>query len=115
MLSGQPRGGESSEKVRERVLRARDRQLGRCGKVNALMSNHEIQACCTLTPVDAEWLEQILVQLGLSVRAWQRILKVARTIADLAGDSVIRREHLTEAISYRAIDRLLIHLHNSLE
>jgi magnesium chelatase family protein len=115
MLSGQLRTGESSEQVRARVLAARERQLARCGKVNAGMNNHEIQACCTLTSGDAEWLEQVLLKLGLSVRAWQRILKVARTIADLAGETSVGREHLTEAVSYRGIDRLLIHLHNSLD
>lgn len=51
---------------------------------------------------------------GLSVRAWQRLLKVARTIADLEKQETIRREHLQEALSYRAIDRLLIHLQNML-
>lgn len=115
MLSAQQSGGESSQQVRERVLAARERQLNRCGKVNAVMNNHDIKACCTLTPEDAQWLEQVLNQLGLSVRAWQRLLKVARTIADLAGENEVNREHLTEAVSYRGIDRLLIHLHNSLQ
>lgn len=64
---------------------------------------------------DAEWLEEILNALGLSVRAWQRILKVARTIADLAGERQITRQHLQEAVGYRSIDRLLIYLHKSLE
>lgn len=106
---------ESSQQVRERVALARERQLARCSKMNSAMNNQEIRACCTLSPVDAEWLEQVILQLGLSVRAWQRILKVARTIADLAGEHIISRDHLTEAVSYRAIDRLLIHLQNSLD
>lgn len=115
MLSAQQGGGESSQQVRQRVLMARERQIKRSGKVNAVMNNHDIKACCTLTSEDAQWLEQVLNQLGLSVRAWQRLLKVARTIADLAGESEVNREHLTEAVSYRGIDRLLIHLHNSLQ
>jgi len=61
-------------------------------------------------PEDADWLEETLTQLGLSIRAWQRLLKVARTIADLEESETIRREHLQEALGYRAIDRLLIHL-----
>ena len=114
-LSHQQTKSESTRQVRERVLAARERQLVRCGKVNALMNNPEIQLYCTLTREDAEWLEQVLNQLGLSVRAWQRIVKVARTIADLACEPEIQREHLTEAVSYRGIDRLMIHLQNSLE
>ncbi len=114
-LSHQRTDSESSQQVRERVLAARNCQYARCGKVNALMNNPEIQHYCTLTREDAEWLEQVLNHLGLSVRAWQRILKVARTIADLAGEQEINREHLTEAVSYRGIDRLMIHLQNNLE
>ncbi len=114
-MSAQHGESESSHQVRERVLLARERQLARCNKMNAAMSNQEIRACCKLTPEDAEWLERVMIQLGLSVRAWQRILKVARTIADMAGEPWISREHLTEAVSYRAIDRLLIHLQNSLD
>ncbi|CCG85564.1 YifB family Mg chelatase-like AAA ATPase [Erwinia piriflorinigrans] len=113
-LSNQHHESESSQQVRERVALAREHQLARCNKMNSAMNNQEIRACCTLLPMDAEWLEQVMIQLGLSVRAWQRILKVARTIADLAGEQTIGREHLTEAVSYRAIDRLLIHLQNSL-
>jgi magnesium chelatase family protein len=70
---------------------------------------------CQPAKEDAEWLESVLEKLGLSVRAWQRILKVARTVADLAGDTDISRSHLQEAVSYRTIDRLMIHLHNSLQ
>ncbi|MFG1175809.1 YifB family Mg chelatase-like AAA ATPase [Erwiniaceae bacterium CAU 1747] len=114
-LSAQRSDGESSATVRQRVVVARERQLARVGKVNALMSNNEIKDCCMLKNEDAGWLEQVLTQLGLSVRAWQRILKVARTIADLAGDNEINREHLTEAVSYRGMDRLLIHLQKNLE
>lgn len=114
-LSAQKSDSESSATVRQRVVTARGRQLARVGRVNALMSNHEIKDCCMLKAEDAEWLEQVLNQLGLSVRAWQRILKVARTIADLAGYDNINREHLTEAVGYRGMDRLLIHLQKSLE
>lgn len=114
-LSAQTGEGEASDRVRERVIRARERQYSRTGKVNALMTNAEIKRCCVLVEADAQWLEQVLHQLGLSVRAWQRILKVAMTIADLAGDNRIQREHLMEAVSYRGIDRLLLHLQKDME
>ncbi len=67
---------------------------------------------CPLSKEDAIWLEQVLSQLGLSIRAWQRLLKVARTIADI-GEPCIERYHLQEALGYRAIDRMLNHLQNS--
>lgn len=106
---------EGSEVVRLRVLAAREKQMMRGGKINAHLNPTEIYQYCQLERQDALWLEEVLNQLGLSVRAWQRILKVARTIADLAGDEQLQREHLQEAVSYRGIDRLLIHLHKSLE
>ena len=113
-LSKQQSSGESSAVIRQRVSLARERQIARAGKINALISNPDIKRYCMLPKEDAEWLEQILTQLGLSVRAWQRILKVARTIADLAGEDDINRMHLSEAISYRGMDRLLIQLQKDL-
>jgi len=113
-LSRIPLASESSETVRQRVLKARDRQLVRAGIINEAMGPKEIQLTCKIKRQDACWLEEVLNQLGLSVRAWQRILKVARTIADLAGEEKVQRQHLNEALSYRAIDRLLIHLQNNL-
>ncbi|MFD1803836.1 YifB family Mg chelatase-like AAA ATPase [Mixta tenebrionis] len=115
MLSHQPKEIEQSAQVRLRVLKARERQLARQGKINALLDNREVQQWCALAPTDAEWLESILLTLGLSVRAWQRLLKVSRTIADLAGEETLTRAHLLEALSYRGMDRMLAHLHKSLE
>ncbi|WP_312546507.1 YifB family Mg chelatase-like AAA ATPase, partial [Pantoea eucalypti] len=115
MLSGQRARAEASEQVRHRVVAARNIQLARTGKINAHLNNAEIMRWCQPAKEDAEWLESVLEKLGLSVRAWQRILKVARTVADLAGDTDISRSHLQEAVSYRTIDRLMIHLHNSLQ
>ncbi|MCH6195302.1 MULTISPECIES: YifB family Mg chelatase-like AAA ATPase [Serratia] len=114
-LSKRQTQGESSEQVRERVRQARTRQLERAGKINALLTNREVERDCVLQAADAEFLEATLNALGLSVRAWQRILKVARTLADLAGDAEIGRHHLSEALSYRSMDRLLLQLHRSLE
>ncbi|QJW58456.1 Competence protein ComM [Serratia plymuthica] len=115
VLSKKRAGGESSIQVRERVLQARERQLCRAGKINALLSNPEVERDCTLSAPDADFLETTLNKLGLSVRAWQRILKVARTLADLAGDRDIDKRHLSEALGYRCMDRLLLQLHRSLE
>lgn len=115
MLSQPQKNIEGSHEVRLRVLEARQRQLARQGKVNALMSNAEVQQWCGLQQGDAEWLESVLVKLGLSVRAWQRLLKVSRTIADLAAEEVLNRTHLLEALSYRGMDRMMAHLHNSME
>jgi len=115
MLSRRPEAGESSASVGERVMKARALQMARAGKINAHMNNVDIKMWCDIAREDAEWLEEVLNQLGLSVRAWQRILKVARTIADLTGEKRISRGHLQEAVAYRSIDRLMIHLHRSLE
>jgi magnesium chelatase family protein len=96
---------ETSATVRERVNAARQRQLARAGKPNAGLQPREIERHCALSDADHRLLEQALERLGLSPRAYHRILKVARTIADLAGSEAIQTSHLTEAISYRALDR----------
>lgn len=101
---------ETSEAVRARVLAAQAIQYQRQQTLNARLESAAIRDYCRLLPEDADWLEETLAQLGLSIRAWQRLLKVARTIADLEERETIRREHLQEALGYRAIDRLLIHL-----
>ncbi|MGY3073404.1 putative ATPase with chaperone activity [Ewingella americana] len=95
-------------------MRARERQLARSGKINAHMSSSEVEKFCELKKEDAEFLEGVLHKLGLSVRAWHRILKVARTIADLNNQSMIEKAHISEALSYRCMDRLLLKLHKSL-
>lgn len=101
---------EPSEAVRTRVLAAQEIQYHRQQMLNARLESAAIREYCQLLPKDANWLEETLAQLGLSIRAWQRLLKVARTIADLEESETIQREHLQEALGYRAIDRLLIHL-----
>lgn len=106
--------GESSITVRNRVIAAQERQLVRQNKLNAHLDNAEIRRFCPLTTEDAKWLEETLTRFGLSVRAWQRLLKVTRTIADLEESEKIERRHLQEALSYRAIDRLLLHLQKML-
>lgn len=105
---------ESSALVRERVMAARNIQLARAGKINAHLSSSEVEKYCELRKEDAEFLESVLHKLGLSVRAWHRILKVARTLADLNNQSMIEKAHISEALSYRCMDRLLLKLHKSL-
>ncbi len=96
---------ESSADVRKRIVHSRERQLKRNGKANHLLTNKEIEKVCVLENKDAELLEQAIEKLGLSARAYHRILKVARTIADLDGSENISTPHLTEAIGYRRLDR----------
>ncbi|MBK8509833.1 MAG: YifB family Mg chelatase-like AAA ATPase [Candidatus Competibacteraceae bacterium] len=98
---------ENSAAVRARVLAARDRQLRRAGKPNSALNPREIERYCRLAEADHRLLEQALERLGLSPRAYHRILKVARTIADLADSADIRTPHLSEALGYRALDRTL--------
>ncbi|NMP29709.1 YifB family Mg chelatase-like AAA ATPase [Rahnella sp. SAP-1] len=105
---------ENSAHVRARVIAARERQQQRAGKLNAYLSSSEVQQFCKLAPEDAEFLESVLQKLGLSVRAWHRILKVARTLADLNQQSQIEKAQLSEALSYRCMDRLLLTLHKNL-
>lgn len=114
LLSQTHTKGESSITVRNRVIAAQERQRVRQHKLNAHLDNAEIRRYCLLAAEDALWLEETLTRFGLSVRAWQRLLKVARTIADLEESEQIERRHLQEALSYRAIDRLLLHLQKML-
>lgn len=99
-------GGESSAAVRERVATARNRQHERQGKINNLLSGREIDRHCRLDDKDQRLLNGAMERFKLSARAYHRILKVARTIADLADSREIGAAHLTEALSYRALDRL---------
>jgi magnesium chelatase family protein len=97
---------ESSAVVRERVCRARERQIERSGKPNSQLNNREIQRYCHLEQADINLLSAAIDRLGLSARSVHRILKVARTIADLVGSEAIQMPHLAEAISYRRLERV---------
>ena len=105
VLADAAQQAESSATVRARVERCRERQLRRSGKANAQLGNSEVKRDCRLSNSDALLLEQATERLGLSARAHHRIMKVARTIADLAGREQIDQSHLSEAISYRKLDR----------
>lgn len=105
---------EPTDKVKKRVMDARKIQMIRNKKLNSQLSPKEIQIHCLLTDDDNEYLEQALIKLGLSARAWHRILKVSRTIADLDCSKDIERKHISEALSYRSMDRLLIQMHKNI-
>lgn len=112
-LASEP-SGEKSEIVRVRVKEAREIQLLRFAKwksrgrpiyCNADMESNELREYCKLDDRGAELLKLAITKLGLSARAYDRILKVARTIADCAASDSIRPEHVSEAIQYRSLDR----------
>ncbi|MEY8253095.1 MAG: YifB family Mg chelatase-like AAA ATPase [Colwellia sp.] len=101
---------ESSAQVQQRVRVCRTVQLQRQGKGNAHISSSELKSYCELSTDDNEFLELAVEKLGLSTRAHHKILKIARTLADMEGTLNICHKHLVEALSYRAMDRLLRHL-----
>ncbi|WP_245597614.1 YifB family Mg chelatase-like AAA ATPase [Psychromonas aquimarina] len=105
--AGRKPSSESSEQIKVRVLQAREKQILRQGKLNHALTTREITEFCKLSIDDAEFLEHAINQMGLSIRAWHSLLKVARSIADLAGSEQLQRQHLLESLSYRAMDRLL--------
>jgi len=97
--------GEGTAAVQARVVAARARQVARCGRANARMGQAETMAHCRLSARDQALLERAVERLQLSARSLHRILRVARTIADLAGSDAIGTPHLTEALGYRGLDR----------
>jgi magnesium chelatase family protein len=98
-------GQRSSAEMRACVLAARERALNRAGKLNAHLTVSEIERFCAPDAAGRALLAQAVAKLGLSHRALHRILKVARTVADLEGSSTVKVSHLSEAIGYRRLDR----------
>lgn len=102
--------GESSDRIRDRVIAARERQalrfIGMKGVYNnAQMNTRLVRKLCKIDEAGGSLLKKAITMLGLSARAYDRILKVSRTIADLEGSDAIRTPHLAEAIQYRHLDR----------
>ncbi len=105
LLSAPAPAAESSRTVRARVEAARQRQLARAGLANHLLGAKQIEVLCALDDEGRALLEQAGARLGFSARAYHRIMKVARTIADLDGRERIAPAHVGEAIQYRCLDR----------
>jgi magnesium chelatase family protein len=104
------RASETSEVIRERVVKAREIQSKRFENqkevyCNAMMPSNMVKEICVINEAGRALLKTAMERLGLSARAYDRILKVSRTIADLAGTDDIKIEHLAEAIQYRSLDR----------
>ena len=94
---------ESSADIRERVIKAREIQTKRYGeaKTNSKMTQEELKKYCIIKEEDKKFLISALENLQISARVYDKILKIARTIADLAGEEEINRKHLLEAISFK--------------
>ena len=108
MTSNRP--AESSEQIRKRVIAARNIQIDRFKDApnvhnNSMMSSTMVKQNCEINEIGKTLLKRAMEKLGLSARAYDRILRVSRTIADLAGSEVIKPEYLAEAIQYRSLDR----------
>lgn len=102
--------GEPSGNIRERVIKAREIQTQRYKETpgtyaNAQMSSKQLREICVINQAGDALLKKAMERLNLSARAYDRILKVSRTIADLAASATIKVEHLAEAIQYRSLDR----------
>ena len=102
---------EKSLTIRERVINAQEIQLQRFSdskiSYNAAMNSKEVEKYCQLDSLAAKMIKDAISNLKLSARAYDRVLKLARTIADLAGSEVIKVDHIAEAIQYRSLDRVL--------
>ena len=97
----QSQQGESSAQVLARVLKAREKQLARQGKTNAQLTVTELATCAHISPDAQTALGELLEKLSLSARGFHRILRVARTLADLADDHTVQRAHVLRAVSFR--------------
>lgn len=109
-LSNTLHQSESSANIRERVIKARAIQTERYKAypgvyANAQMSSKQLREICVISSIGETLLKRAMERLNLSARAYDRILKVSRTIADLAGSDDIKPEYLAEAIQYRNLDR----------
>ncbi len=105
LISREPHEAETSAVVRQRVEAARERQRARTRCTNHALNNKQVEELCKLDAPSQHLLEQAITRLGLSARAYHRVLKVALTIADLGAADAISLAHVAEAIQYRSLDR----------
>jgi magnesium chelatase family protein len=104
-LRGSNGSGEASTVVAARVMQTRELQIHRQGACNALLDNAAVERYCTPSTAGLAILERAMQHLGLSARGYHRVLKVARTIADMSGQSQIEVVQITEALALRSLDR----------
>jgi len=110
LLSSSNEKNESSADIALRTTQARNKQYLRQGKSNAKLTNKEIEQFCKLGKQETQLIERAMLKMKLSARSYHRILKVARTIADMTHSDQIHAQHLSEALGYRQLDQLLANL-----
>lgn len=106
-LAGQAPSGPDNDELRAKVAACQQRQFSRQGCLNADLEGEPMRHACQLPPELAQWYDATLQALGLSARVHHKLLKVARTLADWQKAEAITQAHLSEAMQYRAMDRLL--------
>ena len=106
MLAQAQPSAETSADVRARIIKARAYQHARQGKCNTALTVPELDHYANLQPASEQLLQQVMSKLNLSARVYHRIIKVARTIADLESSQVINEKHIGEALNYRCLDRI---------
>lgn len=104
-LQSKEQSGEISEQIKQRVTDVRAKQLARQSTLNSQFTTKQIDQYCELNDELLKFLERVCERLNMSARAYHRILKLARTIADMDGKEAINKQHLSEAISFRSLDR----------
>lgn len=105
-LSGEPEvGAETSAQIRERVQQCQALQYDRQGCLNTALTSKQLEGLAVLDSASKQLLEQAMNRLGLSARGYHRILRVARTLADMKGQTSVEASHLAEAIAYRSMDK----------
>lgn len=93
--------GESDQQIQQRICAARERQLKRQGKINSQLSSEELKTICPLSSEQRHLMDNAITRFGLSTRGFYRVLRVARSIADLTGRDQVTSEDYQEALSYR--------------
>jgi magnesium chelatase family protein len=98
-------GGERSKTVRQRVVAARSLAIARSGVCNAELEGEQLEAACRTSDEGLRLLDEAIERFALSVRAYHRVLRVSRTIGDLAGAANVGAGHIAEALSLRALEQ----------